>query len=91
MSTHPIGDLIEQLGQARDDGRIAAADAVAQLIAADPTLSPFGAHQQLRSWRGAAGRYAYAAPAPTAGRVDARTLTARPPIRFRRRVTGGAA
>lgn len=83
MTNTEIGHLIEQLGQARDAGTITADDAIDRLLSAAPGLSRLGAHAQLRSWRGAAARWAAPVPAATTGLVDARTLTARTPIRFR--------
>lgn len=85
-----VGQLIERLGQARDLGQTSTADAIAQLQAADPNLSAFGAHAQLRAWRGAAARYAHQHAGPDAGRVDARSLVARTPFTIRA-YRGGAA
>jgi hypothetical protein len=86
-----IGDLIAELGEARETGRITHDDAVTQLLAADPTLHALGAAGQLAAWRTAAARYA-ALTAPrrsTHTAVDARATGARTPIviRFPRQAT----
>jgi hypothetical protein len=81
----PIGEAIERLGSAIAAGDLSREEAVLELLAVDPSLSPQGARMQLRSWQGAAAREAAATSARTcrvAGPGDARKVSARTPLHF---------
>jgi hypothetical protein len=81
----PIGEAIERLGSAIAAGDTSTEEAVLELRSVDPSLTTYGAEQQLKSWRGAAAREAAATSARTcrvAGPGDARQVSARPALHF---------
>jgi hypothetical protein len=82
MQDSTLAATITRLGRAWDARQITLAQAVAQLQAADPTLTKQGATGQIKAWASAAFRYQARLHTPALGarRVDSAALRCEPII-----------